>query len=131
MADPPYIATHVPDRIIFSMEWIKLIKEIATMLPPGILGMVIVVAIALWMNSNKKIPLNISWGKHVNGKTYITAEDMRANCEKRQHALDINLNIISNKLDKILDKQVYHGERIASIEGQLKGQSLHHRSDDR
>lgn len=106
------------------MDWLELIKYIAGLLPPGILGAVIVVVIMLWMNGSKKIPLSISWGARTNGKSYVTVEEMRANCEKRQEKLDTRLLSMDGKLDKIIDKQGEHGERLANLEGRFYHQRV-------
>lgn len=108
------------------MDWLELIKYIAGLLPPGILGAVVVVVVMLWMNGSKKIPLCISWGARMNGKSCVTTEDLRANCEKRQGKLDTHLLAMDGKLDKIIDKQVDHGERLANLEGRY----YHQRTGD-
>ena len=110
------------------MDWIELIKYVVDKIPAGMLGIIVTISLLYWLNKSKKVPLNISWnGGPINGKPQpVTQELLRAHCEKRQSKLDSTLHGIDTKLDRVLDKQSEHGERLANLEGRFS----HRRAED-
>ena len=104
------------------MDWFELIKYLAGLLPPGVLGGVIVIIAGLYIHRSKKIPWKIVRAG-VNGSTTVTADMLKNHCLPIHAVLELNISRIVSLTDEIkVDNRetrkeiVLIGKKIATLE---------------
>lgn len=102
----------------------EIVRIIMDKAPEGILGwvlgVVMIIALLTLASKVKSIPFKILFGESSkNGKTYITKEELRENCERRQIGLDKSLNRIIDNTEKTSRSVGEIRERLSYMEGAL------------
>ena len=100
------------------MDWIEIIKYIAGLMPPGILGAVIVIIAGLYIHRSKKIPWKIVRTGN-NGSTQITADMLKKNCDMFHLPIEKSLDTLVINQAKIQDKVLDISDTVSFIKGQL------------
>jgi hypothetical protein len=96
---------------------IEILKYIIDKIPASMLTVIIISGALIWAHKNEKIPLKIQWGNQKNGKTIVTKEMLKINCEERQRELNVNLKEIKDGISNVQ-------QRMSFLEGKT---SVRHR----
>lgn len=101
-----------------SVDIMELIKYLASLLPPSILGAVLVIIAGLYMHRSKKIPWKIV-KTGMNGSTPITADLLKVNCDTFHFPINKSLDTLVINQVKIQEKIGDISETVSFIKGQL------------
>jgi len=96
------------------MDWLELIKYLAGLLPPGVLGAVIVVIAGLYIHRSKRFPWKVV-RSGVNGSTTVTANMLKANCNEFHLPLNTTIEAQTKSLDTLVTKQEKIQDQVGEI----------------